>query len=166
MAPPTTEADPSASSPDSDWETTLRDDLGLRDRETTAVLDAWPDEDAIVTYLVNGGDLTEKPGVGNQTSSRLWRWFENTHPEKDQERRDRDEAYCRTFTTEHGIDADTLEEDTFYFAFICPRCDATNPLVGDPAGFGNRPYRCENCNWVPLLDGDAIDSFRDEHYDE
>lgn len=69
-----------------------------------------------------------------------------------------DEGICTEFTTEHGV-SDKAHPEKFYFAFICPECGGTNPLMGDPRDFKNLPYRCMDCNWVSLLLDDAIDKF-------
>jgi hypothetical protein len=65
-----------------------------------------------------------------------------------------DTAYCTDFELDH----ETPMDSAFLWAFICPRCEGTNPLKGDPAGFKNRPFRCVECNWVSLLDAEAIEA--------
>jgi predicted RNA-binding Zn-ribbon protein involved in translation (DUF1610 family) len=74
---------------------------------------------------------------------------------------------CTEFTTDTGLDDDQKEDGAFYFAFVCPRdgCGEKNPLKGDPRKF-NKPFRCTECNYVPLLDGDALEAFAEEEYDE
>ena len=49
------------------------------------------------------------------------------------------------------------------WAFICPNpeCEHENRLKGDPTKFMNRPFRCLNCNYVPLLGTEGIEKFVD-----
>lgn len=69
-----------------------------------------------------------------------------------------DEAQrCTTFTTQHGLT--NPAEDTFYFAFICPNCEHTNPLKGSPHDFHDQSVRCLRCTWVAVLDGTALEQF-------
>ncbi|WP_135822989.1 helix-hairpin-helix domain-containing protein [Halostella litorea] len=148
-----------------DWHDTLTDTLGLRDREASAVEVAYPSVDSLVDALREGADLSTVDGVGDQTRTRLMQWFQDEHHDAYRERLQNDEGICLTFTTDHGLDESALDDGKFYWAFVCPRCEATNPLVGNPAKFKNRPYKCETCAWVPLLEGEAIDAFRAEHYE-
>lgn len=67
---------------------------------------------------------------------------------------------CIEFTTEvpDRINPDE-EPDTIYFSFVCPRCEALNPLKTHPSNFKNKPFRCVECRYIPLLDADALDDF-------
>lgn len=65
------------------------------------------------------------------------------------------------FTTDVELTEEELADDKFYFGFVCPRCEETNKLVGDPSKFG-KPFRCLNCDYVPLLDSDALEEFAEE----
>ncbi len=69
---------------------------------------------------------------------------------------------CTEFTDDSGLDDDQKADDEYYFAFVCPRCEEKNVLTGDPLDFGNKPFRCLECNYVPLLDADAIEEFAEE----
>lgn len=149
-----------------DWQETLVDTIGINPPQASAVETTWPSQDALVKAMTNDASLTDASGVGSRTATRLWDWFGETYPERYRQRREESNDYCMAYTTDHGLDADSLDPEKFYWAFICPRCGETNPLVGDPDGFAGRPFRCESCLWVPLLDAEAVREFRDEHYDD
>ena len=67
-------------------------------------------------------------------------------------------SVCTEFQTEHPLEND----DDADFAFICPRCKKPNALVGQPTEFANKPFRCLNCNYVPLLDAETLEKFAKE----
>lgn len=148
-----------------DWRATLVDELNITPPQTGAVTSAWPNEQAFVEAMADDATLSDADGVGSQTATRLSNWFAEQYPERDRERRENAERFCMTYTTDHGLDDETLDAEKFYWAFVCPRCKNVQPLVGDPNGFAGRPFRCESCMWVPLLDAEAVREFRDEHYD-
>lgn len=143
------------------WRSTLEDDIGLRDREATAVVAVWPTEEAFLDAYLADETFTDHAGIGRRTSDRLYRYISESHPDTEREKIESAEKYCTEFTTDHGLDG---ESDAFRFAFICPRDETVNPLHGDPAEFKNRPFRCEGCGWVPLLDGVSLAELREEHY--
>lgn len=64
---------------------------------------------------------------------------------------------CTTFTTQHGLS--NPPEDTTCFAYICPNCQDTNPLKGEPCDFRETLLRCPGCTWVAVLDGSALEQF-------
>jgi hypothetical protein len=68
---------------------------------------------------------------------------------------------CETFTTDHGLT--TAPADAVAFAFICPKCETSNPLKGDPVAFRNRFFRCMGCTHVIRLDATALDQFLAEN---
>jgi len=70
-----------------------------------------------------------------------------------------DTSIATRFTTDHGID--DPDDDAFYFAFICPQCDEKNPMKGQPASFGNKPFACSECGYLSLLPAEAIVEFED-----
>ena len=73
----------------------------------------------------------------------------------------RDDASVATrFTTDHGLNADGSEKTLF--AFICPQCDARNPLQGDPKDFGNKPFACEECGYTSLLLAESVNEFAEQ----
>lgn len=57
------------------------------------------------------------------------------------------------------------DNDEFEFAFVCPRCEKKNVLVGDPLEFRNKPFRCLGCNYVPLLGAEELEGFADRMED-
>lgn len=69
---------------------------------------------------------------------------------------DRNDSDIATRFTSHTPECDDAD-----FGFVCPQCDETNPLKGDPDDFGNRPFRCVECGYVPLLSADALDAFKE-----
>jgi hypothetical protein len=71
---------------------------------------------------------------------------------------------CTEFTTEVPDEVD--DDGKFLFSFVCPRCEDLNALEGDPRDFATRPFRCLECNYVPLLVEDALEEFATEHYDD
>jgi hypothetical protein len=148
-----------------EWRATLVDELNTTPPQTGAVIEAWPTEQAFIDAMADDVTLSDATGVGSQTASRLSDWFAEEYPERDRERREQSERFCTTYTTDHGLDADSLDAETFYWAFVCPRCETKNPCHGDPDGFAGQAYACGKCRWVPLLDAEAVREFRDEHYD-
>jgi hypothetical protein len=155
-----------SASDQSDWQATLVDELNITPPQTGAVIEAWPTEQAFVDAQVQNATITDADGVGSQTAMRLSTQFEEQYPDRDRERRECAEEFCMTYTTDHGLDAESMDDGKFYWAFVCPRCEATNALVGDPSGFAGRPCACQRCRYVPLLDAEAVREFRDEHYDD
>ena len=153
----------SASGPGGTLVETLTGDVGLAGRPAKSLASECSDVDALVEYLRTGNQPSEIDGVGNTSSNRLWDWFKDEYPEAYRERLENDEAYCTSFTTDHEIPEEEQAPETFYFAFICPRdhCEEKNPLKGSPLGFRNRPFKCEACNWVSCLEGEALESFFD-----
>jgi predicted RNA-binding Zn-ribbon protein involved in translation (DUF1610 family) len=139
---------------------------GVTSRPASALADEYESLEALLEAYRTGADITDVSGVGRKSASKLRRHIESEYPDVVKERREQDEGICTEFTTDHGLDEEHLEEDTFYWGFVCPRCGDTTPLQGDPSGFGDRPYACGNCRWVSLLLGDAVAAFRDEHYDD
>lgn len=53
----------------------------------------------------------------------------------------------------------TWDAEDSDFAFICPRCQHKNLLSGEPMNFANKPFRCLNCNYVPLLGKEELQEF-------
>jgi len=60
---------------------------------------------------------------------------------------------CTTFTP---------ATDVGDFAYICPQCEHTNPLKGDPVEFADVPFDCADCGYVSFLDGEALHAFSAE----
>lgn len=142
------------------------DRFGLTSRTASALADGYDSLDDLLDAYRAGDDLTDLDGVGRRTSFKVTTHIEEEHPEAVRTRLENDEGVCLTFTTDHGLDEADLESDTFYWAFVCPRCEATNPMQGDPDGFKGRPYACETCQWVALLEAEALGAFRGEHFQE
>jgi len=65
---------------------------------------------------------------------------------------------CTEFWREHPV----VDEADADFAFICPRCQEANALVGEPMGFANKPFRCLECDCISLLDPDALEDISKE----
>lgn len=140
----------------------LLDDLDVAGRPGSALTDAYETVEDLLTAYEKGAGITEIRGVGRRTSRKVTDWIEDEHPDIARRRYENGEGYCIEFTTDHGLPEERIEEDTFYFAFVCPRCEETNPLKGDPTGFKNRPFRCERCQWVSLLVGEFLEEFAAE----
>jgi hypothetical protein len=53
------------------------------------------------------------------------------------------------------------EEGKPLWVFICPNknCERENKLKGHPSKFFNRPFRCLDCNYVPLLGKEELQDF-------
>lgn len=58
------------------------------------------------------------------------------------------------FETEQRSCGSLSVDDNPVWGAYCPQpeCGELNLFEGDPAKFAKRPYRCENCNWVSLMD--------------
>lgn len=147
------------------WGETIRNEMDAG-RQASAVEAAWDSEDALVAFLVAANKPSAKDGIGSATGNRIFDWFEREHPDADRERKENDEAVCTAFTTDHELPDYEIEAGTIYFAFVCPRCGRTNPLEGDPLGFGDRPFQCVRCQWVSLLDADALERFAETLQEE
>ncbi|WP_096391460.1 hypothetical protein [Halopenitus persicus] len=63
------------------------------------------------------------------------------------------EPICTTFTP---------ATDAGDFGYICPSCEKTNPLKGDPLEFADVPFDCTGCGHVAFLDGEALTAFAAE----
>lgn len=116
-------------------------------------------DDLIAAYR-DAEKISDVDQVGSVTMNQIREFIHDRDPDAERARKENDEGVCTAFTTDHGLD-DT-EDDGFYFAFICPKCETRNPLTGSPDGFKNRPYACESCRWVSLLDADALDRFAED----
>lgn len=71
---------------------------------------------------------------------------------------------CTEFTTDVPDRIDRDDTDECYFSFVCPRCEALNPLKGYPREFRDMPFRCVECRYIPLLEAEALEDFIEEHY--
>ena len=138
--------------------------LGIRPRESPAVAEAFETVGDLVEFYRSGKDLTNITGIGSKTASNLSEWVQETFPAAHRARYGDDPTVCIQFTSEHGVDPEKQAPDAYYFAFICPRCDARNSLQDDPALFKDRRYRCPRCNWTVLLDATALETFRAHNY--
>lgn len=136
--------------------------FNLQTREASALAARFDDTDEIVSYLEDGGNLTDVDGVGQQTSYSVSTWFEREHPDALRRRYEQDEGICTEYTTDHGLADDEVGDDEFVWAFCCPRCGQKNRCKGDPANYRNRCHACVTCRWVSLLESNAIDEFREE----
>jgi predicted RNA-binding Zn-ribbon protein involved in translation (DUF1610 family) len=137
---------------------------GITGVQQTRMLERYEDEDALVDAFRSGVDFTDHDGIGKTTSTRLHAYLEDEYPDAHRTRIENNEGICTTFTTDHGLE--DPPEDAFVWAYVCPRCGSTNPLKGDPSGFGGRPFACDDCRWVSLLYGEDVQAFRDEYYSE
>lgn len=136
-------------------------DASISSQTVDSVREHFATEDELTEFLVADKKLTDLEGIGNKTAGRLRSWFENEHQELEQKRREQSDAYCRAFVADVAVPDD---DDKFYFGFVCPKCEQTNNLVGDPAEFAGRPYACVACGWTPLLDSDVLNKFRADNY--
>lgn len=143
----------------------LVDEVGLSKRPANALAESCNGKDDLVAYLRNNHKPSNIDGVGSRSSQRVWSWFKDEHPGANRERLEKAEEYCTEFTTDHEIPETPNPDTGFQFAFVCPRCDEKNALVGDPRGFRNKPFMCENCRYVPLLHSQYLEEFAQEEYD-
>lgn len=141
--------------------------MGVTNQPAQKLADEFDSEDGLIEYLTDGHSLTDISGVGEKSANLVREWYKREYPEKERERKENDEAYCTEYTTDHGLSDDELEEiDVVVWAWLCPRCSEKNPMKGDPDEFGNRPFECVNCSWVPLLDRESLMEFADENLDQ
>jgi len=78
--------------------------------------------------------------------------------------RDPDNSVCTTFgVVERSVEKE--DKDRFVWTFECTRCGHDQRCVGDPREFAGRPYSCEGCRWVSLLEQDALEAFAEKHAD-
>lgn len=150
----------------SSFKTLLTDDLNVASRPAAALADHFETEADLVDAFRADPDFDEISGVGRRTSQKLWDYLKSEYPEVNRERIEQSESYCTEYTTDHGLPEGSTEDDVTYFAFICPRCSNTNPLKGDPEGFEDRPFACETCRWVPLLDKESLREFAERELTE
>lgn len=129
----------------------IADRLDVTDGPAARLAEEYDSEEHFLENYRLVVDFTDHRGIGTATSESIREYVREQYPELERERLENDEAICTEYTLEHGLDDDQVDADKFYFAFICPRCEATNPLRGDPNGFGGRPFKCRTCYWVPLL---------------
>lgn len=142
------------------------DVFDIGSRQASALREEFDSLDSLLESFREAEDLTEIDGVGTRTARSVTEYIQSEHPDLVDERHEKDQGICTEFTVDHGLVEDELAGDAFYWAFICPRCETTNPLKGDPNGFKNRPFKCESCRWVSLLHGADVDAFRAEHYED
>lgn len=140
-----------------DERTGWTDSLPVGGRAASNLEDEYSSVDGLITAYREAEDITDVSYVGSSTMRDLKEFIHDRDPEAERVRNENDEAVCTEYTTDHGLE-DT-EEDTFYFAFICPRCDSKNPLEGEPGGFKNKPFGCTSCGWVSLLEASALERF-------
>lgn len=136
---------------------------GVATRPATALTDHFDTTADLLQSYLDGESVSDLSGVGSTTATRVSSWIEREYPDVVRARYERGEQYATEFTTDHGIPEDQQEDGEFYWAFICPRCEERNPLVGDPHGFAGRPYACEHCHWVSLLVTEFVDEFAEDH---
>lgn len=144
----------------------VQNSFSLADQPAEAIAETFDSREDLLEHYRYAVDFMEIDGVGKQTAASIRSWVEENRPEVAQERKVNDEGICTEFTTDHGLDLEDSDDDTFRFAFTCPRCESKNPLKGDPDMFAGRPFDCENCRWVSLLDPELLGEFREEHYDQ
>ncbi len=60
---------------------------------------------------------------------------------------------CRTITTDHPM---VENHDTVFGAAVCPHFGCRTPLNGNPRNFENTVFRCIGCNWIVVIDQEAI----------
>lgn len=138
------------------------DELPITSRAATNIAKEYDSAEDLIEAYREAEDITEISFVGSATMDDLREFIHERDPEAEQVRKKNDESICTEFTTDHGLDEDLVESGEHYFAFICPRCGEKNPLHGTPDGFGDRPYACVSCQWVSLLDGDAMDDWMED----
>lgn len=140
--------------------------VGITGRPADALRDVYDSLEELLEDYRAAADIGDHPGVGDRTTPKIHSYVEDEHPDVRRERDENDEGVCTEFTTNHDLDAEDLDPEAFYWAFVCPRCEHPNPLKGDPDDFRNRPFACTTCRWVSLLEGDRVAEFRAEHYPE
>lgn len=144
------------------FKTLLTDDLDVATRPAAALADHFETESDLVDAFREDADFDDISGVGRRTSRKMWDYLESEYPDVNRERIEQSESYCTEYTTDHELPDETLEDGVTYFAFVCPRCSNTNPLKGDPEDFENRPFACETCRWVSLLEGESLRGFMED----
>lgn len=135
------------------------DELPVSGRAADSLDDEYDSVDELMDAYRQATNLTDFAHIGQETARDLREFIHDRDPDAERARNENDEGVCTEFTTDHGLDKP--DSDVFCFAFICPRCDAKNPLKGDPSNFKNKPFHCEDCSWVSLLEANALNKFAD-----
>ncbi|ADB63964.1 hypothetical protein Htur_5077 (plasmid) [Haloterrigena turkmenica DSM 5511] len=150
----------------STFKTLLTEEIDVAGRPAAALTDRFEDESELVDAFREDVSFTDYSGVGRRTSQKLWDYLTSEYPEADRERKERSDSICTEYTTDHELPDETLEDGLAYWAFICPRCENTNPLKGDPEDFESRPFRCETCRWVSRLEKESLREFAEDELAE
>jgi hypothetical protein len=143
----------------SETPTNWTEELPVSGRAASNLEDEYGSVEELITAYREAEDITDISYVGSATMRDLREIIHERDPDAERARKENDEAICTEYTT---WAPDEPEDGVFYFAFICPRCEGENPLKGDPDKFRGRPFRCEECGWVPLLEGDSLNRFSQE----
>lgn len=131
------------------------DEMNVSGRPATRLSEEFDTDEELVDFLREGGSVTKFSWVGNQTSNRVFSWFEANYSDEYWKMLQNDEAYC----TEYYTEDETGEGGEYLWGFVCPRCENDNPMEGNPENLRNRPMRCIKCNWVSCLHKIGIDKF-------
>lgn len=132
----------------------LVEEAGLNGKPIDVLEEKFESVEAVVAYLENGNSLSDLPGIGDTTSSKVMWWFEDNHPEAHRRRKENDESIWTDFETKEGSCGSESVDGNPVWGAYCPQedCGQLNFFEGDPDGFAGRPYACQSCNWVSLMD--------------
>lgn len=130
------------------------EEINVSGRQADRLTEEFATESELVDYLRDGGDISDFSGLGGTTARRVNSWFEDEHPAAYRARIENDEGVATEF-----YEQDEQDHEKYLWGFICPRCEAENPLQGDPSEFRNRVFACTTCKWKVLLHTDPLAEF-------
>lgn len=143
----------------SDEQQSWTDELPVSGRAETNLRAEYDSFDDLLNGFRNADDISDIDYIGSKTMGDLRKYITDHDPDAERARKENDTSICTEFTEDVETDGDAT------FAFVCPKCGEKNPLKGEPTGFKNKPFACIKCNWVSLLDADALKTFDDEKED-
>lgn len=141
----------------------LPDALPFGGRAASNLAEEYERMDYLLVDYRAAADLTDIPYVGKERMKQLHEFINDIDPDARHIRKENDMGICVSFTDDPDLDLELAEEDAD-FGFVCPRCGEENALKGEPSAFKNKPFRCESCAWVSLLDGPALDEFEKQQF--
>lgn len=121
--------------------------------------DRFDSSQELLNFISTGNLPSEVEGVGKKTSRKLMWWVEDEHEDVLHDYREADESVFTEFETEKDACGSTSAEGEPVWGAYCPQeeCGHLNLFEGDPDGFAGRPYSCQNCNWVSLMNSTVSD---------